>query len=80
MNYNQFNHCNQPIDDAFHGQVCIPVVFKCLSLSVGVLLVEPPHESILPNLIMPSLNELTNNLRLLNTLNAYLQTVLIESL
>jgi hypothetical protein len=68
----------KPVNDALHGQVRIPVVVTCLSLSVGVLCFKPLHESILPNLIMSSLNILINGPRLLNSLSAYLQSVFID--
>jgi hypothetical protein len=63
-------------DNTFDGKVGVPVLHECLSLIVGILLLEPAYETMLPNLIMPSLNILIYSLGLVNNLHAYLQTVL----
>jgi hypothetical protein len=69
-----------PEDNTLDGKVVVHVVQKCLSLTVVILSFEPAYESMLPNLIMPSLNILIYGLRLLNNLHVYLQTVLLDSL
>jgi hypothetical protein len=56
------------------------VLHECLSLTVGILPLEPAYETMLPNLIMPSLNILIYSLGLVNNLHVYLQTVLLDGL
>jgi hypothetical protein len=69
-----------PEDNALDGEVGVPVLQKCLSLTIAILPLEPAHETMLPNLIMPSLNILINGLGLVNNLHVYLQTVLLDGL
>ena len=56
------------------------VVLKFLSLCIGILAFEPPQVTILPNLIVPSLNIFINSPRLLHTFSAYLQAILLDGL
>jgi hypothetical protein len=67
-------------DNTLDGKVGVPVLQKCLSLTVVILPLEPVHETMLPNLIMPSLNILIYGLELVNNLQVYLQTVLLDGL
>jgi hypothetical protein len=69
-----------PKENTLNGKVHVPVVLKCLSFTVGIHPLKPAHESMLPNLIMPSLNILINSPRLLNCLHVNLQSVLLDSL
>jgi hypothetical protein len=68
------------MDDKLDSKIRKPVVLKCLSLTVRILPFEPAHESILPNLITPSLNILINGLGHLNNIHVYLQTVVFNGL
>jgi hypothetical protein len=56
------------------------VVLKCLSLVVGILLLEKAQKSMLLNLILPSLDILIDGPQLLNNLHVYLQYVLLDYL
>jgi hypothetical protein len=67
-------------DNTFDGEVGVPMLHKCLSLTVGILPLEPAHETMLSNLIMPSLNILIYSLGLVNNLHVYLQTVILDGL
>jgi hypothetical protein len=69
-----------PKDNLLDGKVGVHVVQECLSLTVVILSLEPAHESMLPNLIIPSLNILIYGLGLVNNLHVYLQTVLLDGL
>jgi hypothetical protein len=67
-------------DNLLDGKVCLPLVLKCLNLTVGFLPFEEAHESMLPNLIMSSLNIHINGLGLLSNLHVYRQTVILDDL
>jgi hypothetical protein len=67
-------------DNTLDGKVGVPVVQKCLSLTIGFLFLESAHESMLSNLITPSLDILIYGLGILKNLHAYLQTVILDSL
>jgi hypothetical protein len=69
-----------PEDDSLDGKVCLPLVLKCLSLTVGIFSFKDAHESMLLNPIMPSLNIYINGPGLLSNLHVYRQTVLLDSL
>jgi hypothetical protein len=69
-----------PEDNALDGEVGVPVLQECLSLTIAILSLEPAHETMVPNLIMPSLNLLIYGLGLVNNLHVYLQTVLLDGL
>jgi hypothetical protein len=69
-----------PEDDLLDGKVYLPLVLKCLSLTVGILPFEDAHESMLPNPIMPSLNINIDGPGLLSNLQVYRQTVVLDSL
>jgi hypothetical protein len=69
-----------PEDNTFDGKVGVPVLHECLGLTIGILPLEPAHETMLPNLIMPSLNILIYSLGLVNNLHVYLQIVLLDGL
>jgi hypothetical protein len=56
----------------------VPMVFKCLSLTVGILPLKLAHESMFPNLITPNLNILIDCPRLLNNLHVYIQTFVLD--
>jgi hypothetical protein len=69
-----------PEDDSLDGKVYVPLVLKCLGLTVGILPFEHFHESRLPNLIMPSLNIHIDGPGLLNAIHVNFQTVLLDGL
>jgi hypothetical protein len=68
------------MDDTLDGKIRKPVVLKCLSLTIGILPFEKANESMLPNLIMPSLNIIIDSLGLFNNLYVYFQTVVFDGL
>jgi flagellar biosynthesis protein FliQ len=61
-------------------KVRVLVVLKCLCLTIRIFPLEPAHESMLPNLIMPSLNILIHGPWLLNNLHVYIQSVVLDCL
>jgi hypothetical protein len=67
-------------DDSLDGKVCLPLVLKCLSLTVGILPFEDAHESMLPNSIMPSMNIHIHGSGLLSNFQVYRQTVVLVGL
>jgi hypothetical protein len=69
-----------PEDNSLDGKVRVPLLLKCLGLSVGILPFEDACESRLPNLIMPSLNIYIDALGLLNDIHVYFQIVLLNAL
>jgi hypothetical protein len=62
------------------GKVGVLVLQECLSLTVVIPPLEHIHETMLPNLIMLSLNILIYGLGLVNNLHVYFQTVLLDGL
>jgi hypothetical protein len=69
-----------PEDALLDGKVCLPLVLKCLSLTVGIFSFEDAHESMLPNPIMPSLNIYIDGPGLLSNFHVYHKNVLLDSL
>jgi hypothetical protein len=69
-----------PKDNTLDGKVCVHAVLKCLSFTIGIHPLEPTHESMLPNLIIPRLNILINSPRLLNCMHVNLQSGLLDNL
>ena len=69
-----------PIHGSFHCKVCLLLVYKCLCLSVGLLASEVANESMLPNLIMPSLNVLRDGPGLLSNIHVYHQAIFLDTL
>jgi hypothetical protein len=67
-------------DDSLDGKVRVPLVLKCLGLTVGLLPFEDSHESKLPNLIMPSLNIHIDGPRLLNAIHVNFQAIFLDGL
>jgi hypothetical protein len=67
-------------DESLDGKVYLPLVLKCLSLTVVLLPFEDAHESMLPNPIMPSLNIHIDGLGLLSNFHVYRRNVLLDSL
>ena len=68
------------MDNTLDGKICKLVVLKCFSLTIGILPFEKANESMLPNLITPSLNIIINGLRLFNNMHVYFQTVVFDGL
>jgi hypothetical protein len=58
-----------PEDNTLDGKVGVHVLEEYLSLTVAILPLELAHETMLPNLIMPSLNILIYGLGLVNQHN-----------
>jgi hypothetical protein len=69
-----------PKDNSLDGKVGLPLVLKCVRLTVGILPFEEAHESMLPNLIMPSLDVHINGPRLFNNLHVYHQAIFVDGI
>ena len=69
-----------PENNLFDGKVCVPLLLKCLGIIVGILSFEDAWESMLSNLIIPSLNIHIDGLGLLNDIHVYFQIVLLDAL
>jgi hypothetical protein len=69
-----------PEDNSFDGKVGLPLVLKCLRLTVGFLPFEEAHESLLPNLIVPTLDVHINGPGLLNDLHIYQQAIFLDGI
>jgi hypothetical protein len=69
-----------PEDNSLDGKVGLPLVLKCLRLTVGFLPFEEAHESMLLNLIIPSLDVHINGPRLLNNLHVYHEAVFLDGI
>jgi hypothetical protein len=69
-----------PEDNSLDSMVCLPLVLKCLSLTVGIFPFEDAHESMLPSSIMPSLNIHIDGPGFLSHLHVNLHTVLLGGL
>jgi hypothetical protein len=69
-----------PEDNSLDGKVSLPLVLKCLRLAVGILPFEEAHESMLPNLIMPTLDVHIKGPGLLRDLHVYQQAIFLDSI
>jgi hypothetical protein len=67
-------------DNSLDGKVGLPLVLKCLRLVVGILPFEEAHESMLPNLIMPTLDVHIKGLGLLRDLHVYQQAIFLDGI
>ena len=67
-------------DSSLDSKVGMPLVLKCLRLVVGILPFEEAHESMLPNLIMPTLDVHIKDTRLLRDLHVYQQAIFFDNI
>jgi hypothetical protein len=67
-------------DNSLNDKVGLLLVLKCLRLTIGFLSFEEAHESMLPNLIMPSLYVHINGPGLLNDLHVYQQAIFLDGI
>jgi hypothetical protein len=69
-----------PEDNSLDDKVGLPLVLKCLRLAIGILPFEEAHESMLPNLIMPTLDINIKGPRLLRDLHVYQQAIFLDGI
>jgi hypothetical protein len=67
-------------DNSFDSKVGLPLVLKCLRLAIGILPFEEAHKSMLPNLIMPTLDVHIKGPGLLNSLHVYHQAIFLDGI